>query len=128
MKRKGWIPQHKQIVCPLPDRLEIDSSLIRVKDETGAELEISGFENLEQFHFYRINLKQNLTAGKIYTVDIPQFTGKIRSNGEGLYWSSYVDGNQRMWDLLCFMACYFANACIVRLLELNLQMTKVQET
>ena len=80
----------------VPDRLQINSSTIIVKDEADPATRLAIAEVTEEvtFHFYKLHMAQSLVAGKNYSVEFPHFRGQLRRSGEGLYLSSYTDGNQ----------------------------------
>ena len=80
----------------VPDRLEINSSTIIVKDEADPATRLAIAEVTEEvmFHFYKLRMAHPLVAGRNYSVEFPHFRGQLRRSGEGLYLSSYTDGDQ----------------------------------
>ena len=76
--------------------MEINSSAISVLDMAGSAtpLAIAEVTEEETFHFFKIHMGQPLMANKNYSVRFPYFRGQLRRSGQGLYLSSYKDGDQ----------------------------------
>ncbi|KAL8580187.1 hypothetical protein ACOMHN_059160 [Nucella lapillus] len=83
------------------DRLTINSSAITVANVINPDtsLPVDGVTEEQQFDFYTIRMRSALVAGQSYSVHIANFRGDMRSSGEGLYLSSYKDG-----DLTVYLA------------------------
>ncbi|XP_070178504.1 uncharacterized protein [Littorina saxatilis] len=81
------------------DRLVINSSQITLMDVDNLATSLTVGDVTEEvtYHFYHVHLASNLTEGKTYTIEFPHFTGMIRSSGQGLYLSSYKDGETTIY-------------------------------
>ncbi|KAK7461238.1 hypothetical protein BaRGS_00038713, partial [Batillaria attramentaria] len=81
------------------DRLTINSSAITVTTASppNTPVIVTGISEDETFHFYKIHLATSLTQGENYTINFPHFRGDLRTNGQGLYRSSYKDGDETIY-------------------------------
>ena len=79
--------------------LAIDHDKVAVTETSGENVKVENIEYEVEREFFIIHLNERLMPGKSYMVTI-EYSGEIKNNTRGLYWSYYKEEKTNMTEYL----------------------------
>lgn len=76
------------------DRLDIDNADVSVKDKATGENIVAHPMYNKELHFFYMHLMKKLVEGQTYIIEFKKFSGPLTMDGQGLYYSSYREGDE----------------------------------